>query len=390
MSPAEPPKRRPKQAARVFCLVEGDVTHTAAPNSTALGRGRTFVHHLPVDEDLDPDEVVAVPLREAAAALNLVRQLVALMDSREDLAQDLVDHLAPQEADGLARLPEVGPVKDAEGLRLHLHRLYERLVRLTPAPIVPLPPPPVTVSSDGAIRVRRVSRSAALLGDDLVDFLVWWDDITRQDVDNYRRVLSAASDERPLQRHLARNPILLVQHLHGGHGRWVIPQKRLGSEYVTDFAIAEGSSSGNEWQFVELQSPKASLFVRSGRLSEQFDEGLRQIDEWRRWLAANRDYARRSRAAHGLGLDGASDRDKGLLIIGREDGLSDSDRERRRQLGDAHNVRIHTYDWLVREADARLNALHRTHRAPSQRPVRGDRSAAGLVPDANTNGARDD
>jgi len=78
------------------------------------------------------------------------------------------------------------------------------------------------------------------------------------------------------------------------HGRFVIQQKRLGGRYVTDFVIGERSSSGYEWQLVELRSPTAGLFVpSSGRQSEQFDEGLRQIQEWRRWLAANPDYARR-------------------------------------------------------------------------------------------------
>jgi hypothetical protein len=47
-----------------------------------------------------------------------------------------------------------------------------------------------------------------------------------------------------LQRHLATNPLLLVQHLGGGGGRWMLSQKRLGSEYVPDFVIGERSSGG--------------------------------------------------------------------------------------------------------------------------------------------------
>jgi hypothetical protein len=132
------------------------------------------------------------------------------------------------------------------------------------------------------------------------------------------------------------------------------------AEYVPDFVIGERSSSGFEWQFVELQSPHARLFVKSsGRQSKQFDEGLRQINDWRRWLDNNRDYARRPRARHGLGLDNASGSDPGLLIIGREADLSEADIERRRQLDQQKNIRIHTYDWLVRQAKARLAALER-------------------------------
>jgi hypothetical protein len=180
--------------------------------------------------------------------------------------------------------------------------------------------------------VRRISRSLALVDDELADAFVWWDEITTEDVAAYRAVLSTADNERPLQKHLALHPILLVQHLGGGHGRWVLSQKRLGSEYVTDFIVGERSSTGFEWQFVELQSPRARLFVRSGRQSEQFDEGWRQIEEWRRWLEDNRDYARRPCSRNGLGLVDVSAGSPGLLLIGREADLTQQDRDRRRQL----------------------------------------------------------
>ena len=184
---------------------------------------------------------------------------------------------------------------------------------------------------------------------ELASAFVWWDDIQASDLVVYRQVLDAADDEKPLQRHLASKPLLLVQSLRGGQGRWVLSQKRLGSEYVTDFVIGEKSSGGFEWQFVELQSPRARLFVPSSdRLSPQFDEGIRQIQEWRRWLDDNRDYARRSRSRNGLGLRDASGRDPGLLLIGREADLDDNDRQRRRQFDQDLNIRIHTYDWLGR------------------------------------------
>jgi hypothetical protein len=191
----------------------------------------------------------------------------------------------------------------------------------------------------------------------LAESFVWWDDVRPSDLESFRAVLDDAKDERPLQRYLANNPILLVQHLGGGHGRWVIPQKRLGSEYVTDFVIGERSSAGREWQFVELQSPRASLFVSStGRQSKQLDEGIRQILEWRRWLEDNRDYARRPRSQNGLGLGDASSKDPGLLLLGRAADLDDHARQRRRQLDQELNIRIHTYDWILRQAESRLRA----------------------------------
>lgn len=307
----------------------------------------------------DPDDSIAVPVRELAAMLELLRASASLIDADPALGQRLADVVALADGD-VAALLEAGIPDDAEGMRLFLHMLHTRLRRCAGVATGVLPPPPVTLPASESLPTRRASRSAAVFDDDLSEYFAWWDDITPADVAAYEQVLEAASDEHPLQTFLARNPRFLVQHLGGGAGRWVIPQKRLGAEYVPDFVIGERSSSGFGWQFVELQSPKASLFVKStGRQSKQLDEGLRQINDWRRWLDNNRDYARRPRARDGLGLDNASGSDPGLLIIGREADLTETDRERRRQLDQQHNVRIHTYDWLVRAAKGRLAALNR-------------------------------
>jgi Domain of unknown function (DUF4263) len=304
----------------------------------------------------DPDEELAIPAREARAALGIVEGILSALTATETLASQLASSLPPLPAS--ARLPEVGQVRDADTLKLHLLRIAARLAPYIPgAADVNLAASPASVVA-GASPFRRATRAEALKGDDLAAAFVWWDGISDTDVATYRRVLDGARDERPLQRLLASDPILLIQHLRGGHGRWVLSQKRLGSEYVPDFVIGERSSSGFEWYFVELQSPLARLFVpSSGRLSEQFDEGVRQIQEWRRWLEDNRDYARRPRSRNGLGLVDVSPRDPGLLIIGRETDLDEADRQRRRQLDQDLNIRIHTYDWLAREAETRIREL---------------------------------
>lgn len=117
-------------------------------------------------------------------------------------------------------------------------------------------------------------------------------------------------------------------------------------------------TSGSE---SNCRGPRAVPFNRSkpNRQSEQLDEGIKQILEWRRWLAANRDYARRARAEEGLGLTGIDDKCGGLLLIGRSSDLNPDDRERRRQLGHQLRIKIHTYDWVVREAKRRLAELGR-------------------------------
>jgi hypothetical protein len=309
-------------------------------------------------QDEDPDEELRVPAREVRAALSLVDSLLVALKDDGGLADGLASTLLLLPV--ASRLPEVGLIRDGESLRLHLLRLAERLSAHVPGARRGGRSLRIETRKFGGLEVRRPSRYSALYDDDrdLIDAFVWWDDIMVTDVEAYCKVLDEATDEKPLQKHFANNPLLLIQHLRGGHGRWVLSQKRLGSEYVPDFVVGEKSSSGFEWQFVELQSPRARLFVpSSGRYSPQFDEGIKQIQEWRRWLDDNRQYARNPKSRNGLGLTDVSGRDPGLLLIGREVDLDENDRQRRRQLDRDLNIRIHTYDWLIREAETRICEL---------------------------------
>jgi hypothetical protein len=199
----------------------------------------------------------------------------------------------------------------------------------------------MTPGSSGPRRrpIREELRGELRGEDSLGDFLVWWNDITHKDADDLEQVLEtaarhpkAAERERILQRYLQEHPLLLIQHMGGGHGRWVIPQKRLGAEFVPDFVIGERHTGGFEWLLVELESPTASMFRKDGEPSAELWHALRQITDWRAWLERNRDYATRPRADAGLGLTDISPNSRGLVLIGRAHDLNDADRPRRQRL----------------------------------------------------------
>lgn len=217
-----------------------------------------------------------------------------------------------------------------------------------------------------SVMFSEVSRERVLAGDPLGEFHVWWDDVSEADVSLYEAVVADATDEAPIQRHLTRNPVLLAQFLDGGHGRWVIPHKDLGGRFEADFVVGHRWSGPTwEWVLVELQTPSLAgprnrdgrLFLKNGRMCEQLDEGLRQIDDWRRWIAANRDTARRPRTEMGLGLTAIDSDPPGLLLIGRDADITPDHAQRRQQLARHYGVRIHSYDWLVREARRRIAEL---------------------------------
>jgi len=214
---------------------------------------------------------------------------------------------------------------------------------------------------------ESMRREDILRDDPFRDFHVSWDDITKADVKGLSNVLERARDERPLQRHLGKNPMLLAQCVGGGHGRWVIPQKRLGAEFVTDFIVGERSSIGFEWLAVELESPRARLFAKDGDPRKALTHALRQVTDWRSWLQNNQNYAARARGENGLGLTDIVANIPSLIIIGRRAETSESTKARRAQMSRDLGIKIHTYDWLVDLARERVRAMAEVDRKLSSR-----------------------
>jgi hypothetical protein len=99
------------------------------------------------------------------------------------------------------------------------------------------------------------------------DLFVSWDEITCDEIAAFESALDGARDEPDMQRFLESNPRMLIQHLAEGRGACVISQKRLGSEYVTDFVIAQEAPGGFVWYAVELERPQARMRTPLPRVS---------------------------------------------------------------------------------------------------------------------------
>ncbi|WP_020521675.1 Shedu anti-phage system protein SduA domain-containing protein [Catelliglobosispora koreensis] len=178
-------------------------------------------------------------------------------------------------------------------------------------------------------------------------------DATPDDVAAYNLALESADDEKPLQRYFTDHPWMLAGELGAGC-RWVIPETRLGAEFRADFLIARLDSRGVRWTLVELESPRARLFTKDRRPRKELAKGLNQILEWRAWLNDNRSYARRG-GRTGLGLyDIDGEACSGLVLIGRGNDRTETDRELLQRHEFRNNVQIHSYDWIVREAQQRM------------------------------------
>jgi hypothetical protein len=193
--------------------------------------------------------------------------------------------------------------------------------------------------------------------DPLNEFFSRWDSVEKTDIDVLRDALDRSTREEDIQQFLQKNPKLIIQHLGGGHGRWIIPKKRLGGEHVTDFMIGERDSMGFHWTAVELESPLGKMFVKSGDPSAALNHAIRQIRDWRIWLSHNQNYAARLRSEDGLGLTDIHAEVPGLILMGRRATETDDTRRMRRQVGRESKIEIHTFDFLLDALAGRVESL---------------------------------
>ena len=193
--------------------------------------------------------------------------------------------------------------------------------------------------------------------DPLREYFSYWDGLSLDDVNSLKTALDTATREEDIQQFLQLNPKFLIQHLGGGHGRWVIPKQKFGAEFVTDFLIAEKHSFGHEWQAVELESPLKPMFNKNGDPSQFLNHAIRQIQDWRAWLLNNQSYASRLKSEGGLGLTGINGNIPGLILIGRRSHLPENTNERRKQMTHDLNIKIHTYDYLLESLNGRIESL---------------------------------
>jgi hypothetical protein len=212
-------------------------------------------------------------------------------------------------------------------------------------------------TSDRAAKVRAKAKNEASLkrtaGDwsmvrhqDLLQFHVTRG-VTPSEVLELESIIDTARDEKPIQQYLEANPGLLGSVLQRNL-RYVIPRKRLGSEFVPDFIIGDVDSLGIHWYLVELESPQAPMYLKDRKtLSAQTRTGVDQVIHWRNWLQQNIAYARQPRAESGLGLFDIRPDTRALVLVGRGSTLNAITEAARHELRASSNIHVHTYDWLL-------------------------------------------
>ncbi len=206
---------------------------------------------------------------------------------------------------------------------------------------------------------HRTQAEVSRAGKELADFYVNWDDISLADVKAFRQAIDQAQVEEDIQRFLTDHKQFLIQHLSGGHGRYVMPKPRLGIQAVPDYLLAELSSMGIRWHGIELESPRVRSSRKDGQPTQELTHAIQQVTDWREWLTQNIDYARRPSSEGGLSLVGIDGNISATILIGRRQDFHPRFNAFRRQTVQERNLSIRTYDWLIDESQSRALALGR-------------------------------
>jgi len=165
--------------------------------------------------------------------------------------------------------------------------------------------------------------------------------------DNFESLLNDATKEEEIQIFLKENPIILHPTAE------IIPKKKLGEDFVTDFVLVCQSEQGTTYTLVEIEKVSHPILNKDYSFSSHTNHAIMQIRSWDVWLETNKDYLQRK-------LPGF-ETPKYMLIIGRGNMFDDTAKAHLR----AHNRKwndseLLTYDDVLVRFKGVISALEKT------------------------------
>jgi hypothetical protein len=100
----------------------------------------------------------------------------------------------------------------------------------------------------------------------------------------FEALLNDAEREEDLQTFLKENPMVLHPTAE------VIPKKKLGEDFITDFVLVTPSDQGATYTLVEIEKSSHPVLVKDNSLSSQTNHAIKQTRDWDIWLEQNKAY----------------------------------------------------------------------------------------------------
>lgn len=172
-----------------------------------------------------------------------------------------------------------------------------------------------------------------------------------EDVGEFSLLLENKVSEHKIHNFLAHHSYFFNDHIRLFDTIPLLSKIKLGSNHEIDFAICDHGSYGPEWKLIEIESPKYSLFNKSGDPSQELNHALRQAHDWLTWITNNIDYARKTFAMVEYPLC--------IIFMGRRSELTNETAARLRSMNHQNrtSIHIHTFDNLIDGALSVVNLI---------------------------------
>lgn len=168
--------------------------------------------------------------------------------------------------------------------------------------------------------------------------------ILEERINRFENLLKSATKEEEVQSFLKANPFLLGQTAE------IIPKKKLGEDFVTDFMMVNMLAQGHEYTLVEIERPDRKLFKKNGDPHADLTHAEKQTLDWDVWLEKNKAYLQSKFPRF--------ETPQYLIIIGRITELDEANKAiLRARNRDSKNRKIVTYDDLLAHNKTLLKGL---------------------------------
>ncbi len=160
----------------------------------------------------------------------------------------------------------------------------------------------------------------------------------------FAELLEGANKEEQLQTFLKDNPLVLDV------GADVLPKRKLGEDFVTDFVLLSPTDQGPRYTLVEIERSDVPILTKEGGLSHHATHALKQTREWDVWVQRNSSYLREKL----LGFESP----EYLIVIGRSKDLMPEQKALLRSHNrDLAHTEFRTYDDVLAKFESVIEKL---------------------------------
>jgi len=160
----------------------------------------------------------------------------------------------------------------------------------------------------------------------------------------FKQLVNQGVKEEEIKQFLKKNQELLKLCFYC---KTLYPEYQLGEVFQVDF-VAEGYDG--QCLLIELESPTDRLYTKRGR-STKLRDALQQIEDYQGWIGEHVSYVKEK-------LLGITATPEGVVVIGRKETLSNTNRKRLNKLNESHHrIEVLTFDDIIERVELVLENL---------------------------------